>query len=447
MNRLALSAAALMAAASFASAIGTSWTYQGTLLDSGAPANGVYDVQVQLYDAPAGGTLLGTIGFNNANIVKGTFTAELDFGSAFNDGQDRWLAIGIRPGPSGGAYTVLTPRQQVLPTPHAIRSQSTQTLYQFGDAPNEGQVVARTYNHSGEGGAVSFYEEDGVRHSFIEPDIDGEGGFFTVYGPAGSIIVNGSSGTGTGPTLFGTGPSSAFTFDTNTTGDNSVMLPSSSVSAAEMFNEPGVASDVVESPVAIGTTDTVIAARTITVPGPGYVLAIGTSDMEMTYNGSTLNLLMGVTPSASIGFGGALDQQWYLPSGLPVGSYVNSMTAHALFPVSSAGSHTFYLMGTRIIGASTVNAYDNQLTLVYLPTAYGTVDTNGVSSLIANDPQTNLSTKGLPGLTDGELVQEQITSTEDNFARVDAELKAVREEMKRMRQQMGNGEDAQIHAE
>lgn len=83
----------------------TTLTYQGSLRDGGAPANGAYDATFALYSAATGGTLLGTegVGFE---AVNGLFTVELDFGAADWNNADRWLQITIN-------GTTLSPRQQI----------------------------------------------------------------------------------------------------------------------------------------------------------------------------------------------------------------------------------------------------------------------------------------------------------------------------------------------
>jgi microcystin-dependent protein len=55
------------------------------------------------------------------DVTDGYFTVELDFGSVF-DGNDRWLLIGVRPGEleDPNVYTLLSPRQEVTPTPYAL---------------------------------------------------------------------------------------------------------------------------------------------------------------------------------------------------------------------------------------------------------------------------------------------------------------------------------------
>jgi len=99
--------------------IGTAFTYQGRLLDGGNPANGVYDLQFQLFNAPADGSAVGpTLTIEDIQITDGYFTVQLDFGPVF-DGTALWLEIGTRPGDSTGAYTILAPRPPLSAAPYA----------------------------------------------------------------------------------------------------------------------------------------------------------------------------------------------------------------------------------------------------------------------------------------------------------------------------------------
>jgi len=100
--------------------LGTAFTYQGRLVTGGSPANGTYDFQFTLYNADNGGTNLGTVTVDDVAVAGGLFTAALDFGDGAMTGQARWLAIGVRPGASTGAYTALSPRQELRPAPHAL---------------------------------------------------------------------------------------------------------------------------------------------------------------------------------------------------------------------------------------------------------------------------------------------------------------------------------------
>lgn len=101
----------------------TSFTYQGRLNDAGNPATGVYDLQFRLFDALSSGNQAGpTLTQDDMTVTSGSFSVTLDFGAAAFPGANRWLEISVRPGASAGAFTALSPRQPITPTPYAIKS-------------------------------------------------------------------------------------------------------------------------------------------------------------------------------------------------------------------------------------------------------------------------------------------------------------------------------------
>src|SRR5262249_50719791 len=87
----------------------TAFTYQGRLIDGGSPASGTYDLQFKIFDGTAA-QKGPTITLDDVTVTTGVFTVQLDFGNVF-DGNARLLEIGVRPGASTGAFTVLSPRQ------------------------------------------------------------------------------------------------------------------------------------------------------------------------------------------------------------------------------------------------------------------------------------------------------------------------------------------------
>jgi hypothetical protein len=105
--------------------LGTSFTYQGRLQTSGAPANGPHDLLFSLYPTATGGfPAAGPVCFDNVDVSGGLFTVTLDFGSAVFNGDARWLEIQVRADEGenceSGSYTVLTPRQQLTAAPNAL---------------------------------------------------------------------------------------------------------------------------------------------------------------------------------------------------------------------------------------------------------------------------------------------------------------------------------------
>jgi hypothetical protein len=117
-----------------AAPLGTEFTYQGVLSDGGAPASGVFDFRFFLYDAEAGGSQVGSVVLiEDLTVTDGRVTAQLDFGSVF-DGTALWLEVGVRDGVSTGAYTVLSPRQELTAAPFAQHAATAEVATIAGHA-------------------------------------------------------------------------------------------------------------------------------------------------------------------------------------------------------------------------------------------------------------------------------------------------------------------------
>jgi hypothetical protein len=117
MHRKSLVFVLLTGLSGHAFALSNTFTYQGSLQDAGAAANGNYDLQFSLQTqagAPVGTALLR----DDVVVSQGVFTVELDFGSSITSG-DFQLQIGVRPGASSGAFTALSPATRIHPTPQA----------------------------------------------------------------------------------------------------------------------------------------------------------------------------------------------------------------------------------------------------------------------------------------------------------------------------------------
>ncbi|MFO1488914.1 MAG: hypothetical protein U1F65_10590 [Verrucomicrobiota bacterium] len=98
---------------------GTAFTYQGRLATETGAANGSYDFKFSLWDDSLAGTMSDSPITNLATPASnGLFLASLDFGAAF-DGGDRWLEIAVRTN-GAAAFTTLSPRQALMPTPTAL---------------------------------------------------------------------------------------------------------------------------------------------------------------------------------------------------------------------------------------------------------------------------------------------------------------------------------------
>lgn len=119
----------LVGAAMTSHAQTSTFTYQGRLTDSTAPANGTYEMQFSLWTAPVGGSQLGTTITNNSvTVTGGVFTVNLDFTiGPLSTGADRYLEIAVRKPTDPPVFTTLAPRHQITSSPYSVRTLSAAT--------------------------------------------------------------------------------------------------------------------------------------------------------------------------------------------------------------------------------------------------------------------------------------------------------------------------------
>ena len=182
----------------------------------------------------------------------------------------------------------------------------------------------------------------------------------------------------------------------------------------------------------IATTVTVLLSRTITVPDDGYVFVIGTTQAQITHSiGTMSNLNVGVSDSPS-----ALpinqDVGWLIPTGSSTATYSLPITVQGLFEVS-AGSNSFYLLGQSSTATAAMAGLDKQLTLIYIPTNYGTVMPTLISSSLADsDVPTDR------GMSSGDLSAERAASEAVNNDRIERELSAMRDRIAALENELEN---------
>lgn len=105
----------------------TGFSYQGSLKNADTPATGNYDFEFALFDAASGGAQQGgTVQRLNVAVAGGVFSVSLDFGTQF-PGANRFLEIRVRAA-GGGAFTTLTPREQIKTVPYAVKSLNSEQL-------------------------------------------------------------------------------------------------------------------------------------------------------------------------------------------------------------------------------------------------------------------------------------------------------------------------------
>src|SRR2546427_7415304 len=195
----------------------TSFTYQGRLTDGGTAANGNYDLQFALFDSLSGGTQVGsTQTVSTVAVSNGVFTVSLDFGANAFTGASRFLEISARP--TGGSFTLLTPRQQVTSTPYAIRSANASSADTAANATNA--TNATTATNATQLGAIAasqYVQTNDSRLSDSRPPTPGSSNYIQNTTSPQSSNFN-ISGNGTaGGTLSGNLVNAATQYNLNGT--------------------------------------------------------------------------------------------------------------------------------------------------------------------------------------------------------------------------------------
>jgi len=118
--------AVVAAAAGHARAdLGTAFVYQGQLLHESKPVSGTADLEFSLWDAPTGGTQIGsTLTLLDHPVTGGLFSVELNFGSGVFPGSARFLELAVRYPAGSGDFVTLDPRQKLTLAPYAVRADS-----------------------------------------------------------------------------------------------------------------------------------------------------------------------------------------------------------------------------------------------------------------------------------------------------------------------------------
>jgi hypothetical protein len=215
-NSFALVAVALsvLLGTSIAIAQASSFTYQGRLTDGGTPANGNYDLQFALFDSLSGGAQVGSPQtINTVAVSNGVFTVSLDFGANSFPGANRFLEISARP--TGGSFTLLTPRQPITSTPYALRAlnaSSADSIPPSGVPAGSGNYIQNSgspqassnFNISGNGTAGGTLS-GGVVNATTQFNLNGSR--ILTYPGNNNLFVGGDAGaanpSGDGNNFFG----------------------------------------------------------------------------------------------------------------------------------------------------------------------------------------------------------------------------------------------------
>jgi len=100
--------------------VSSSFTYQGQLKNGGAAVNAHCDFIWNLFADSSGGTSLAMDTDTNVQLTNGLFTAVVNVPASVIDGNGRYVEIQVRCPTGTGAYTTLSPRQELQAAPYAL---------------------------------------------------------------------------------------------------------------------------------------------------------------------------------------------------------------------------------------------------------------------------------------------------------------------------------------
>ena len=294
--------------------LSTSFTYQGRLTDGGAAANGDYDFEFKLYEDPSGtGQVGSTVAVGEKTVSNGLFTVQLDFGAVFA-GDARYLEIGVRPGSSSGAYTTLSPRQEITAAPYALYALNVATHDHWGETWTG---AGTGLNLSGGTTGLSASGGTGVSGS-------SSSGFGVVGSSASGYGVYGSSTSGYG--VYG----SSFGANASVYGNNTSSGPGVRGASSSGYGVSGSTSS--------STNAGVYGSNTSSGPGvrgessSGYGVSGASSSTSAGIYGSNTGSGIGVYGNSASGWG------VYGASGSSTGVQGQSTSDHGVAGRTSSGA-------------------------------------------------------------------------------------------------------------
>jgi hypothetical protein len=114
------SEAAVLSPGNTAAQVSSSFTYQGHLKNGGAAVNRQCDFTWNIFADSSGGTSLATDSDTDVQVSNGLFTAVINIPASVIDGSARYVEIQVRCPTGTGAFTILSPRQELQAAPYAL---------------------------------------------------------------------------------------------------------------------------------------------------------------------------------------------------------------------------------------------------------------------------------------------------------------------------------------
>ncbi len=458
----------LFAALSVLAVNRSSFSYQGRVTNPGGDPvpDGIYSVRIKMYNAPVAGFMFYDSGPESVNIADGLFSTILDSIPYLFD--STWLGVTI------GTDPEITPRTLLTGTPYSLYTRSISQAeagvvygqFQVADGPTSfasfktepidrtiqtlsatgaltssiggvGNGNLKLYNNSASemitmsGGTIKSSAElkrsTGVKGISLDAQTTGQGGVITVTqsdNTTGAVLSSGdpsAAQTGGFLSLHNNAGSALISLDASTTGNSSVIFPADAVSAAEQFNEPGIANAYKFNSVDVtSTTDVRIDSLSITTPSSGFLVITisGYCDIDHT-TGTDTEGRVWTSTTGSLTFDNfsffAIDdaqatETYYQPFSY---TFVDDV---------SAGTFKYVTVADRTSASGSFVVQRLHMTAQYFPTAYG--------STISTSPPTPFVAEEAPAHGGSvQLSKSNKTTLESHQASIRAEISRIQEEL------------------
>lgn len=266
------------------------------------------------------------------------------------------------------------------------------------DGTSDQTVYLDAQNTSG--GRLLLRQEDGTSSVSLTAGTTVTGGVFSMTNPGGSVVI------GLEPALTGT---------------DQVQLGANAIDEFEMQDEPGIAADRGPFGSLSGAIQNIL-LRSINPPGndSGYVFALGTLRVGFTHTNGTTSVIDCAVSTTSATFPDTGLYTILLPSAAPTGTYVMVATMQGVFKVGS-GSDTFYLVAQE--GSGNVTVSGANLTLLWFPTAYGTVSAS--TPLLLENSEVSSADDGFEEKRmqrENEILKGRMKSLEERLSAIEEEI-------------------------
>ncbi|MBK8165074.1 MAG: hypothetical protein IPK64_03805 [bacterium] len=411
-----LAVAAACAGAPAHAAVPQTIAFQGFLTDASAqPVQGTVSLNVAIYAGAGGGTALWSESHAGVAVDRGVFAIVLGsltpFTPAVARTSPRFLGVRVNGEPE-------LPRTEMRAAPFALRAQASDSVTTGIDLKRGSISVLKTeVNVFGEMN-LFWRSEAGERVVQLGPGPFGDGELILESVGGSAEIYSDFNGE---PRLGLYGSTAVATIDLTAVGDRAVSFPLAGLNALELANEPGLAAANNTGSVALTATVASIISRTITPPADGYVLALGQGVGRIAHtSGTATSGAVGLSDDG-LNFGTAQDVNLQISSNAASGSYSLPVHLNGVFAATAGTPLTIYLVGIESSGV--IDIEDTSLTLLYVPTSYGSVS----QTLLAAGDGEDLPARAAQSRA--EIAAERETSQRADVERLERELVAMRSEL------------------